>query len=698
MSTARTSCTSAAAAAAAGAPATEVIDLRDFEVSQPPEVEALMAATFDGATVASVRRAMGLPPTHTTLRVNTIVTTRERVLEQLAEALAEFNTRLATTGRAAVVPFAHPSLPEVIVIPSAPPAVARSPPLRYGGVATAFANTGDAANEMAMHGVKEVILDRLCGEAVLRGSDVFARGIVAATVGIEPGDEVALTVDLDHVSLRGATEHKGRRVYVGQGRAEMKRAVMFGAMRGLAVSVLERVVADAPPLHGVLPGLVYAQNLPSTVVGHVLGPQPGETVIDMCAAPGGKTSHLAALMRGEGLLVSCDRSRKKAIEIDRLCQTYQLRNVQAIAIDSTQSVLVRPGVLAERAARQAAAAAAAADAAGAAAAEVAAAEAAAAEAGEEGAAQQEQEQEEEGDASAAPGGAKKKKSKNKKDAAERSRQRAAREATAAYEEVEHLRTPAEIVAFAHEQLAVARAQAADAVAEAEAAAKAEAEAEAAAAAAAAAAAVAAAAAAAADGQGADGQGANGQGANGQGAAKARRRKRKGGQGVPGAGKKGSLALPKVRGFHPESFDRVLLDPPCSALGLRPRLLHTTTLAELEAHVSLQRNLLWAAVWLLKPGGVLVFSTCTHNPLENEGNVAYALRQFPCLELVPAAEEGGPLHALPGACAGLALPQQEGGPLSAEQCAKVLRFNPRSDADADTVGFFCAKFVKRGSVL
>jgi len=670
---------------AAGGPKAEVIDLRDFEVSQPPEVEALMAATFDGATVASVRRAMGLPPTHTTLRVNTIVTTRERVLEQLTEALAEFNARLATTGRAAVVPFAHPSLPEVIVIPSAPPAVARSPPLRYGGAATAFANTGDAADEMAMHGVKEVILDRLCGEAVLRGSDVFARGIVAATVGIEPGDEVALTVDLDHVSLRGATEHKGRRVYVGQGRAEMKRAVMFGAMRGLAVSVLERVVADAPPLHGVLPGLVYAQNLPSTVVGHVLGPQPGETVIDMCAAPGGKTSHLAALMRGEGLLVSCDRSRKKAIEIDRLCQTYQLRNVQAIAIDSTQSVLVRPGVLAERAARQAAAVAATAEAA---AAEAAAAEATAAEAGEEGAAQQEQEQEEEGDASAASGGAKKKK-KNKKDAAERSRQRAAREATAAYEEVAHLRTPAEIVAFAHEQLTVARAQAAEAVAEAEAAAKAEAKA----AAAAAAAAVAAAAAAAADGQGAGAEG-----AGGQGAAKARRRKRKGGQGVPGAGKKGSLALPKVRGFHPESFDRVLLDPPCSALGLRPRLLHTTTLAELEAHVSLQRNLLWAAVWLLKPGGVLVFSTCTHNPLENEGNVAYALRQFPCLELVPAAEAGGPLHELPGACAGLALPQQEGGPLSAEQCAKVLRFNPRSDADADTVGFFCAKFVKRGSVL
>ena len=101
---------------------------------------------------------------------------------------------------------------------------------------------------------------------------------------------------------------------------------------------------------------------------------------------------------------------------------------------------------------------------------------------------------------------------------------------------------------------------------------------------------------------------------------------------------------------------------------------------------------------VKAGGVLVFSTCTHNPLENEGNVAYVLRQFPCLELVPAAEEGCALRSLPGAHAGLALPQQEGGPLSADQCAKVFRFNPRCDAEASTVGFFCAKFVKRKSVL
>eukprot|EP01050_Picozoa_sp_SAG11_P030864 SAG11_NODE_9318_length_922_cov_1.111786_2_plen_47_part_01 len=44
------------------------------------------------------------------------------------------------------------------------------------------------------------------------------------------------------------------------------------------------------------------QSLPSMLVSHVLAPQPGERVLDMCASPGGKTTHVAQLMRNEGLV------------------------------------------------------------------------------------------------------------------------------------------------------------------------------------------------------------------------------------------------------------------------------------------------------------------------------------------------------------------------------------------------------------
>lgn len=42
--------------------------------------------------------------------------------------------------------------------------------------------------------------------------------------------------------------------------------------------------------------LALLQNLPSILCGHVLSPQQNEIILDMCAAPGNKTSHLAMLM------------------------------------------------------------------------------------------------------------------------------------------------------------------------------------------------------------------------------------------------------------------------------------------------------------------------------------------------------------------------------------------------------------------
>ena len=72
------------------------------------------------------------------------------------------------------------------------------------------------------------------------------------------------------------------------------------------------------------------------------------------------------------------------------------------------------------------------------------------------------------------------------------------------------------------------------------------------------------------------------------------------------------------------FDRVLLDVPCSGLGTlrrNPEIKWRVAPAEVERNASLQGRLLERAADLLKPGGILVYSTCTILPEENEGVIA-----------------------------------------------------------------------------
>lgn len=62
-------------------------------------------------------------------------------------------------------------------------------------------------------------------------------------------------------------------------------------------------------------GRIYLQNASSWLPVLALAPRPGESVLDLCAAPGGKTSHMAALMGGQGELVANDNSRARLAKL-----------------------------------------------------------------------------------------------------------------------------------------------------------------------------------------------------------------------------------------------------------------------------------------------------------------------------------------------------------------------------------------------
>ena len=64
-------------------------------------------------------------------------------------------------------------------------------------------------------------------------------------------------------------------------------------------------------------GLFMPQSRAAMAVARLLGPEPGERVLDLCAAPGGKTTHLAALMQGRGSVVAVERHPGRADALRR---------------------------------------------------------------------------------------------------------------------------------------------------------------------------------------------------------------------------------------------------------------------------------------------------------------------------------------------------------------------------------------------
>lgn len=78
---------------------------------------------------------------------------------------------------------------------------------------------------------------------------------------------------------------------------------------------------------------------------------------------------------------------------------------------------------------------------------------------------------------------------------------------------------------------------------------------------------------------------------------------------------------KLGTLFPEAFDRVLLDAPCSGEGTivmkEPRTYKGWNRTIVRRHSKLQKQLLESGINALKPGGVLVYSTCTISPEENE---------------------------------------------------------------------------------
>jgi 16S rRNA (cytosine967-C5)-methyltransferase len=100
----------------------------------------------------------------------------------------------------------------------------------------------------------------------------------------------------------------------------------------------EAVVLDGPldahdsPLWKA--GAFHAQSRAAMHVARVLAPRSGERVLDLCAAPGGKTTHLAALMDGGGVVLAVERNARRAGELTRTAARLHAGNVRVELADA----------------------------------------------------------------------------------------------------------------------------------------------------------------------------------------------------------------------------------------------------------------------------------------------------------------------------------------------------------------------------
>ena len=171
-------------------------------------------------------------------------------------------------------------------------------------------------------GLKRVVANKFASESVYQGAMLYAPGVLKADRGIKPGDEVEI--------------RDPRGLLVGIGTARMSGREMITATRGVAVEVTlpKFKLPSLSELESFKEGLFYAQSLPSMVTARVLEPSEEELIIDMAAAPGGKTSHIAQLLQNRGEIIAIDKSKNRLGKMEEELGRLGVKNVKLIRMDA----------------------------------------------------------------------------------------------------------------------------------------------------------------------------------------------------------------------------------------------------------------------------------------------------------------------------------------------------------------------------
>ncbi|KAL3332598.1 hypothetical protein AABB24_032925 [Solanum stoloniferum] len=252
-----------------------------------PMVEEYFIKVYGADHFSRISTALTRPSCYSCIRVNTLKSTSDAIIEKLLEifkergmhnvAVLESSTTwepdncckatLKCTGSAeslktikSISKCQFPGLDYVVFVKGSGPHA-----IHYGD------NEGKP--------LKEVIVSRKCAEAVLRGAQVYVPGVLACSAHVERGDAVAVSVAVEQygpdggwgVAMTRGTVLQGSQedpyyferdgFYIGQATAMMSRAGMFRVTEGVAVDMKERVYR-LPSFYSISfsPSLVFLKS------------------------------------------------------------------------------------------------------------------------------------------------------------------------------------------------------------------------------------------------------------------------------------------------------------------------------------------------------------------------------------------------------------------------------------------------------
>jgi 16S rRNA (cytosine967-C5)-methyltransferase len=195
------------------------------------------------------------------------------------------------------------------------------------------AEPGAVAAELAARGVA------VRGAAATAGGSAGPQPARGATAGRSAGPQPARGATAGGSAgpqpARGATAGGSAGAQPARGATAGPLAAIAGPLDALP----EALVVDGPfdaradPLWGA--GALVAQSRAAQMAARLLAPEPGMRVLDLCAAPGGKTTHLAALMGGEGEVVAVERHPGRADALRRTCE--RLRAQRCVRVETADA-------------------------------------------------------------------------------------------------------------------------------------------------------------------------------------------------------------------------------------------------------------------------------------------------------------------------------------------------------------------------